>query len=123
MIRISISIALCVIASSFYGCTTGVYAEEGESTQGAAAPVQNICNAVNSEATIAPSQISKLEFIAKGNSTKAMRRLVGLPYCYVGQTEYFPLTTDRSTWIGILYDASGTYQGYTFSVNNSGALP
>jgi hypothetical protein len=123
MSQASISLLLLTIATGFYGCTNGVYAGEGEGTQGTAAPVKGICNAVDSEARITPQQLSKLEYLSKGNSTNAMRHLVGLPYCWVGQTEYFPLTTDPATWIGIMYDANGTYQGYTYSVNNNRALP
>ncbi|NJN89529.1 MAG: hypothetical protein HC878_03555 [Leptolyngbyaceae cyanobacterium SL_5_14] len=85
----------------------------------AAAPVRQQCQLVEQSASISRSQLSRLYHIAPGNSTSAMRSLLGLPYCFVGSVEYFPANFDDSgTWIAVRYNRRGRYVGYDFSFNN-----
>lgn len=82
------------------------------------APVASHCQVVDAEAKLSTDEINQLIHVGKGNSTSAMRDRFGLPYCWVGNVEYFPKAEDTSTWIGIEYDAQGNYARYTFSANN-----
>lgn len=104
-------------ATALYGCATQpVNASRG----GATAPVKDVCELVERSARISREQLSKLIHIAEGNSSDAMRDLLGLPYCWVDTTEYFPMANHETTWIGITYDDQGIYRGFSFSANNYG---
>lgn len=81
-------------------------------------PVRSECQIVIIEARITRHQLRQLLWIAPPQSTSAMRRMLGLPYCFIGPVEYFPLREDETTWIGLEYDRRGRYRGYLFSVNN-----
>ncbi|MBD1865138.1 MULTISPECIES: hypothetical protein [Trichocoleus] len=114
-----------LLATTMQQCQQDIGAELGLGTQAvannpyAAAPIQEQCQVVDPEATLSREQLSRLIYVAEGNSTDAMRNLAGFPYCFIGTVEYFPLDTDRETWIGIQYNAAGTYQSYTFSTRNN----
>ena len=81
--------------------------------------VSNHCQMVDATQVISSENLSKLIHIAEGNSPEAMHKLLGLPYCFVGSTEYYPVDRDRTTWIGITYDDDGNYEGFKISANNT----
>lgn len=86
-------------------------------TGGEAAPVQEF-RTIDSEARITREELERLTHIAPGNSTQAMHHFLNLPYAVAGNTEYYPMETDPTTWIGVQYDSQGNYVGYTFSAQN-----
>jgi hypothetical protein len=59
-------------------------------------------------------------YYAPGQSTRAMRSLLGSPYASSPEAnvEWFPIKEEPSTWFGAKYDTRGRYVGYTFSPNN-----
>ena len=114
-----------LLATTMQQCQEDIAAEFGlddpavANNPYAASPVQDQCQIVDPEAMLSREQLSRLIHLAEGNSTDAMRDLAGLPYCFVGNVEYFPLDVDRETWVGIRYNSAGTYQGYLFSTRNN----
>lgn len=114
-----------LLATTVQQCQQDIGAELGLSSPAiannpyAANPVQDHCQMVDPEATLSREQLNRLIHLAGGNSTDAMRDLAGLPYCFVGNVEYFPLESDRETWIGIRYNTVGMYEGYSFSTRNN----
>lgn len=101
-----------------YGCSsTGGVAQADNPAE--TRSVSNHCQIVVEGAEINAYQLSKLMHIAEGNSQTAMRKLLGLPYCFVGNVEYYPVFRDRTTFVGIEYGDDGTYKGFKFSANNT----
>lgn len=86
-------------------------------TGGEAAPIQEF-RTIDSEARITREELERLTHIAPGNSTQAMHHFLNLPYAVAGNTEYYPMETDPTTWVGVQYDSQGNYAGYTFSAQN-----
>jgi hypothetical protein len=86
-------------------------------TGGEVAPVQEF-RTIDSEAQITREELARLTHVAPGNSTQAMHHFLNLPYAVAGNTEYYPLENDPTTWIGVQYDSQGNYVGYTFSAQN-----
>lgn len=82
------------------------------------APVKGRCTLHNTLGDISREQLSRLIHIAPGNSGAAMHELLGAPYCFTFDTEYYVLDPQDGLWVGVQYDAQGLYQGYIFSANN-----
>lgn len=118
--RVLGSMAILLGASGLflYGCTTTGGTAQAD-LPNETLPVSDHCQMVDVNGEISSAALSKLIHIAEGNSPKAMRSLLGIPYCFVGNTEYFPLDRDRTTWIGVTYDDEGNYEGFKISANNT----
>jgi hypothetical protein len=86
-----------------------------------AQPVEEYCQEdkiINQSARISREELSRLPHIAPGNSTAAMHHFLNLPYCVIGNSEFYPADWDEATWIAINYTIGGTYDYYGFSANN-----
>lgn len=114
------SIVLCFTAQAvLIGCSQlqGPTAIADSPTEGK--PVYSHAQIVEPHRRMTRDQLARLAHIAPGNSTKAMRQFAGgLPYAFSGNTEWYPLDNDTTTWIGLEFSDDGAYKGFVFSLNN-----
>lgn len=119
-LRVLLSAGLCCTAQALLiSCTvsTGGAAIADPPSEGK--PVFNHVEIVESGVRMPPEVLLQVGHIAPGSSTSAMRKLIGtLPYAYSGSTEWYPLKTNPSVWIGLNFDDEGNYAGYRYSFNN-----
>lgn len=85
------------------------------------APAQNP-QIYNPQKRISREQYGKFVYggYARGQSTKAMRSVLGSPYASApaSNVEFYPFDHDPNTWVAFQYDRQGRYIDHGLSVNN-----
>jgi hypothetical protein len=59
------------------------------------------------------TKVAQLLHIAEGNSYEAIYSRFGVPFSQCGDVDYYQMENNPQTLIGVHYDASDRYLGYT----------